>query len=92
MNLLSLVGYIKRGKNRHKVFLTLDKPMIPSEIAKSEFGHRAGASLNIVSRALGELAKKGLVEVVNPEESSGRIYRRTKTGETVAKKIRELEK
>jgi DNA-binding transcriptional ArsR family regulator len=42
---------------------------------------------NLVSRALAELKDNKLVEVVNPEDRTGRIYRRTKEGERVSKQI-----
>ena len=32
MELLKAVSFIKRGKNHKKVFLALDKPMMPSEL------------------------------------------------------------
>jgi len=87
MGLLKAISFVKRGKNRKEVFLALDKPMIPSELVIKIYGKSSNTSFNIVSRALAELTEKGLVEILNPEERTGRIYRRTKFGERVCKEI-----
>jgi len=78
MKSLELVGYIKRGKNRQKVFLALDKPSMPSELVIKIYGKSSNTYFNIVSRALSELEEKGLLECINPKEKTGRIYRKTK--------------
>jgi DNA-binding HxlR family transcriptional regulator len=44
---------------------------------------------NLVSRALSELKEKKLIEVVNPNEKTGRIYRKTKLGKEVENLIKE---
>ena len=80
MSLLDLAGYIKRGKNRKRVFLVLEAPMMPSEIVNNIYGKTSNTYFNIVSRALSELANKRLIEVVNPKDKTGRIYRKTKLG------------
>jgi len=90
MSLLEVIGFVKRGKNRQKVFLSLNKPKIPSEIVKIIYGKANNTYFNLVSRALGELRTKKLIEVVNPQEKTGRIYQRTKFGNEVEKKLREL--
>jgi len=87
MELLKLISFIKRGKNRKIVFLALDKPMIPSELVMEIYKSNSNTYFNLVSRALSELKKKKLVEVVNPKEKTGRIYRRTKEGEKIMKKL-----
>ena len=87
MAVLSLVGYVKRGKNRQTVFLALDKPMMPSEIMRKIYGKTSNTYFNLVSRALGELTQKKLIEVVNPNEKTGRIYRKTQLGKEVEKKL-----
>jgi DNA-binding transcriptional ArsR family regulator len=85
MELLKAIGFIKRGKNRKEVFVNLDKPMIPSELVMKIYKKSSNTYFNLVSRALSELRGKKLVEVVNPEERTGRIYRRTKLGKRVVK-------
>ena len=87
MTLLIEVGFVKRGKNRKEVFLALDKPMMPSELVLKIYKKNSNTYFNIVSRALAELKNKRLVEVVNPNERTGRIYQRTKKGDKVAKEL-----
>ena len=87
MELLSEIGFVKRGKNRKIVFEKLDAPMMPSELVIKIWGKSSNTYFNLVSRALSELREKKLVEVINPDERTGRIYRRTKLGERVIKKL-----
>lgn len=91
MTLLNLVSFVKRGKNRCKVFLALSKPMMPSEVVKKMHGTNSNTYFNLVSRALAELKEKKLVEVLNPKEKTGRIYQKTKLGNKVTKRLKELE-
>ncbi len=90
MNLFELVSFVKRGKNRSKIFQMMDKPCMPSELTKKIFGKTSNTYFNIVSRALNELRDAKLIEVVNPKAKTGRIYRRTKLGEQVKRKIEEM--
>lgn len=87
MELLKTIGFIKRGKNRKEVFINLDKPMMPSELVIKIYKSKSNTYFNLVSRALAELKERKLVEVVNPKDRTGRIYRKTKEGEKVAKKL-----
>lgn len=87
MELLKAVSFIKRGKNRKKVFLALDKPLMPSELVLKIYGKNSNTYFNIVSRGLAELKEKGLVEIVNPEDRTGRIYQRTKFGKKIFKQV-----
>ena len=87
MSLLSNVGFVKRGKNRKEIFIALDKPMMPSELVLKLYSKSGNTYFNIVSRALAELKEKKLVEVANPEDKTGRIYKRTTAGEKVAKEL-----
>jgi len=87
MELLKAIGFIKRGKNRKEIFVNLNKPMMPSELVIKIYKSNSNTYFNLVSRALSELKEKKLVEVVNPEDRTGRIYRRTKGGEKVAKEL-----
>ena len=87
MELLKAIGFVKRGKNRKEVFMNLDKPMMPSELVMKIYKSNSNTYFNLVSRALSELKERKLVEVVNPGERTGRIYRRTKEGEKVAKEL-----
>ncbi len=67
--------------------MAIDKPMMPSEIVIKIYGKNSNTAFNIVSRALSELTKKGLIEILNPKEKTGRIYRRTKLGDKIFKQI-----
>jgi len=87
MSLLNLVSFIKRGKNRKKVFIALDKPMMPSELVLKIYGKSSNTYFNLVSRALTELKNKKLVRVVNPKERTGRMYKKTEKGLKVSKEL-----
>ena len=61
--------------------------MMPSELVIKIYGKNSNTYFNIVSRALAELTEKGIVEVLNPKERTGRIYQRTKLGREIIKKL-----
>ena len=88
MNLLSLVSFIKRGKNRKQVFIALDKSMMPSELVLKIYGKQSNTYFTIISRALTELKGKELSEIINPKEKTGRIYQKTKLGMKLDKLIK----
>ena len=92
MSLLDLVSFAKRGKNRKKVFIALDKPMMPSELVLKIYGKSSNTYFNLVSRALSELKNKKLVKVVNPKERTGRLYKKTEKGLKVLKELEEIER
>lgn len=87
MNLLELTFFVKKGKNRLKVVKALDKPMMPSELTLKIFGSTTNTSFNLVSRALAELREKEIVEILNPNEKTGRIYQLTEIGKEVLKSL-----
>lgn len=91
MTLFNLVSFVKRGKNRKKVFDALDKPMMPSELMMKIYNKNSNTYFNLVSRALSELKKKNIVKVVNPTDKTGRIYQKTKLGNILTKKLKEIE-
>jgi DNA-binding MarR family transcriptional regulator len=82
----ALYGYVIRGKNRRKVFLSLATPKTPTQLAKSLKIH-----LPHISRALSELESKKLVTCLTPAERVGRIYALTDKGRRLFKMLRELE-
>jgi len=61
--------------------------MMPSELVLKIYKSNSNTYFNLVSRALSELNKAKLVEVVNPEARTGRIYRRTTEGNKIAKEF-----
>lgn len=63
--------------------------MMPSELVMKIYKSNSNTYFNLVSRALSELKEKKLVEVINPEDRTGRIYKRTKEGEKVAKELKQ---
>ena len=80
---LKLMGYVISSKYRTEVMKTLvDKPKIPSQIAKD-----IGIKQNHISNVLKELKNKGLVDIINPEAKKGRYYRLTKMGEEIAEEL-----
>lgn len=91
MRLLDFISFVKRGKNRKKVFLALDRPMMPSELVIKIYGKSSNTYFNLVSRALSELKSKRLVDVVNPKERTGRLYKKTEKGLKVLKELQEIE-
>ena len=78
MEYWSEYSFVIRGSNRKKVLQSLEKPMIPTQIASKTKLH-----LSHVSRALNELESKGLVECVTPDERVGRVYRLTEKGNII---------
>ena len=83
MSLHSDLSFVKRGKNRFKVFAALEGAMMPSELVRKLYGKSSNTHFNIVSRALTELCTKKLVRVVNPEDKTGRLYELTKKGQAI---------
>ena len=81
--ILILAARVKRGSNRLKVFLCLENGMVPSEIVRRIYKKPSTANFNIVSRALRELNELGLVDVINPEAKTGRVYVLTTLGKKV---------
>ena len=84
----NLIAKIKRGKNRLKIFLAINKPIMPSEIVNKIYKKPSNTYFNIVSRALKELVKLGLIKIKNPKEKTGRIYYLTKQGKQIASKLK----
>ena len=86
-DLTLLVAKVKRGSNRKKVLEAIEENIMPSELVKKIYGKQSNTHFNIVSRALSELRELGLIEIVNPEERTGRMYRLTKLGVGVKSKL-----
>lgn len=76
-------AFVACGKNRRKILLCLDKPLMPTEIASI-----AQESLSHVSHTLKDLTKEKLVECLNPHKKVGKVFQRTKEGEKVAEYIK----
>ena len=83
----NLIAKIRRAKNRKKIFLDLDGPILPSELVKKIYGKTSNFYFNLVSRALSELKKLGLVKVKNPRNRTGRLYELTEIGKKIKKEF-----
>ena len=91
MNGSELISWLKRGKNRMKVFASVSKHTTPSEIVgkiSKRSGRKAMTDYVIVSRALDELEKKKLVRLMVKEKTRvGRTYELTSRGKLVKKEL-----
>lgn len=83
----NIISKIKRAKNRKKIFLAIENGIIPSELVVKVFGKSSNTYFNIVSRALSDLLKLGLVKIRNPKEKTGRMYEITAIGKAVKKEL-----
>jgi DNA-binding MarR family transcriptional regulator len=76
--MFDLVSFVGRGQARRHVLKALVKPNSPTELAK-----QLDIDRSTISRVVIELAEKGLVECLTPDERMGRYYRITDTGKKV---------
>lgn len=79
-----LKEYVRISKYRYRVMrvLSKDEVKIPKQISSE-----AGIRKNHISKILGELKNKKLVECINEESRKGRLYRLTSLGEKVKNSI-----
>ena len=75
-------SFVIRGLNRKRVLLALSSHMTPTQLKE-----KTNTSLSHVSHALSSLQGVKLVECINPSDRVGKIYRRTKTGNEIAKHL-----
>ena len=81
--MLTEISYVKISKYRTKVMKALDgEVLIPSQIAKY-----SNIRTNHISKVLSELKTHELVECINPEVRTGRLYRLTDKGDDVVKNL-----
>ena len=59
-----------------------DEVLIPTVISE-----RSDIKTNYISKILGELKDKELIEIINPEVRKGRLYRLTDEGKGVVRKL-----
>ena len=79
-----LLSFVLRSKQRQQILAVLKQPRTPTQIAS-----KTKLATSHVSRALKEFMGKGLVECMTPNERAGKIYRRTKKGNEIAKAMEE---
>ncbi len=78
-------AFVIRSEVRKKIMITLsNKPLTPTQIADE-----TELNLSQVSRNLKKLSERGLVELLNPEEKKGRLYRLMENGRWVVDKWNE---
>lgn len=82
MATLELAGFILRSEYRKSVFLNLDNPIMPSQIAK-----KLEIRLTHTTRELRFLKEKNLIECINPKEKVGRLYKLTTKGKQLKKEM-----
>jgi len=75
-------SFVIRGKIRKTVFLALYRPKTPSEISRE-----IKVSTTHVSRSIKELEELNLVNCMTPKLKLGRVYKLTKKGEVILKKM-----
>lgn len=78
-------SFIMRSKQRKIIIITINRPMIVTEIKK-----RTNLSLSETSRVLRGFKAEGLAEVINPKDALGRVYQLTKKGEKIKEKLKKL--
>lgn len=76
------VSHVKRSEQRMDVRNALDGPAMPEEVADETGTHRSH-----VVRALNRSSKRSIVELRNPDDRRGRLYRRTAQGEDVLDEV-----
>ncbi len=82
---LKKYAYVISSEVRKKIMNALSKkPLTPSQIAEE-----TELNLSQVSRNLKKLREKELVELINPEDKKGRLYRLKEDGEWIIEKNRE---
>ena len=76
--------YVKRSKNRQKVvkIIATTRNKTPSEINKE-----MNVRFSLTSRVLGDLREKDIVECMNPEDKTGRVYYLTEIGLKIFKDL-----
>lgn len=80
-----LVSFVRRGKLRTAILLSLTIPNNPTDLARKLNSHRP-----TVSQAISELKEKGLVERLNSGEKNISIYGLTKKGKLIVERIRKM--
>ncbi len=74
--------FIKKGKLRKEVLISLDKPITAKELAKKLNKHRSS-----ISRILIGFEKVGITKCINKQDDKFRHYILTKTGEQLRNEI-----
>ena len=87
---VDLIKWIKRGRQRRAVAMSLRRPMTGTEIWTASRMRAPRIQLRDVWFLLKQFREARLVECVNPNEVTGRIYRYTDLGRRIATEAFEL--
>lgn len=78
------LGYIIASKYRQDILAALiNGPLCPTEVSK-----KTKYPQSHVSKNLSDLAKRGLIECINPNDRKGRLYSITNDGKKVYLQLR----
>lgn len=76
---IELLSYIKKSSQRKSILLSLNKILTPTEIKD-----KTKLAPAQISRTLREFLGLELVECLNPNEKTGRLYKRTQKGDKIS--------
>lgn len=79
---IELLSWVKRSEQRQNILRFLNKPRTPTEVSKEVDAHIAQ-----VSHSLSEMSDRELIEVLNPDAKTGRLYQLTDKGEEILDSI-----
>ena len=80
------IAFIMKSNLRRHVLELVQKPKTAKMISKELRKH-----IQSISRTLIEMEKKNMVKCVNPKDDRFRFYQITTKGESVLKKVKEIE-
>ena len=83
------VGFVKASKIRQRILEVMDRPMTPTELAKSL--KVPSYKMSAVSRALRELEDRKMIACLNPKQKKGRLYQKSQQGISVLKMLKGTE-
>jgi len=81
---VEMLSWVKRGKQRRDILIHIKGTQTPTEISK-----KSGYSLNNTSRVINDLKNKGLLQILNPKEKTGRLYELTQQGRIIKERLTE---
>ena len=81
---VEMLSWVKRGKQRRDILIHIKGTQTPTEISK-----KSGYSLNNTSRVINDLKNKGLLQILNPKEKTGRLYELTQQGKIIRDNLTE---
>jgi DNA-binding MarR family transcriptional regulator len=81
------IGFVIKSKNRLKVLELLnEKPQNPTSLARLLDNHRSS-----ISKIVGELSGRGLIECLTPDDKTFRIYHITSRGKHILSETKKHE-